>query len=260
MVRKSRLVVFCVIMACTVAAVIWGGRTVEPGLVPKKDDVVETPLKPRESKEKCSSEKSKGKDSRDGSQGKDSSEKLASKDSSECSKGKNSRDGSQCKNVRKCSQGKDSRDKSKDNEKTRIDYIKIHKSARLMQTYANKKLIGEYKISLGFAPKGKKKEEGDGKTPEGTYCIVSKNPGSQYYRSLLLSYPNEKDKKQARKHGKKPGGEICIHGISASVDKNLWPEFALNDWTYGCIAVNNNHDIEKIFRNTPVGTKVEICK
>lgn len=49
------------------------------------------------------------------------------------------------------------------------------------------------KIGLGKHPEGAKREEGDGKTPEGDYFICTKNAKSKFYLSMGISYPNETD-------------------------------------------------------------------
>ncbi len=137
-----------------------------------------------------------------------------------------------------------------------IDYILIEKANRKMTVYYQKKPIKSYKIALGFEPKGHKQQEGDGKTPEGRYSIISKNPKSQFHLSLKISYPNSADKEASRKRGVTPGGDIMIHGLPPAF-KLLGKLHTLKDWTLGCIAVTNQ-EIDEIFASTPVGTPVEI--
>lgn len=71
-----------------------------------------------------------------------------------------------------------------------IDQIKIIKSERKLFTYNKGKLLKTYKIALGQNPIGQKLKEGDGRTPEGVYEIIAKNPKSTYHLSLKISYPN----------------------------------------------------------------------
>ena len=114
------------------------------------------------------------------------------------------------------------------NNTTAIDQpvtsIVVKKSDRKMYLFSGEKVLRRYRIGLGFSPKGDKKFEGDGKTPEGKYYIDRKNPNSQYYLSLGISYPNESDKKEAAKLGKLPGGDIFIHGRDKS------PKWWKRDW------------------------------
>ena len=71
---------------------------------------------------------------------------------------------------------------------------------------------GASRSTWDFSPKGTKPREGDGRTPEGTYFIDRKNPASQFYLSLGISYPNSEDRRLADERGVDPGGDIFIHG------------------------------------------------
>jgi murein L,D-transpeptidase YafK len=53
-------------------------------------------------------------------------------------------------------------------------------------------------IAQGFAPKGHKTTEGNGRTPEGLYPIDARNPHSSFHLSLRISYPNAADQVPAR--------------------------------------------------------------
>ena len=117
-------------------------------------------------------------------------------------------------------------------------------------------VLKTYKIALGGSPDGPKEREGDHKTPEGTYVIDARNRNSNYYRSLRISYPNERDKKRAKERGISPGGNIMIHGLKNGFS---WVGNAHSkiDWTQGCIAVTDE-EIEEIDKLAPNGTIVEI--
>jgi len=132
-----------------------------------------------------------------------------------------------------------------------VTKIIVFKSARAMHLMHGKQVLKSYRISLGFAPRGDKKVEGDGRTPEGLYYIDRRNPKSDFHLSLGISYPNVRDIEEARRLGKKPGGDIFIHGRGPSVD-NLIP-----DWTWGCIAVTNR-EIEEIYAMVRDGTPIAI--
>lgn len=137
-----------------------------------------------------------------------------------------------------------------------IDKIEILKSERKLNAIKKGKIIKSYRIALGFAPIGHKQFEGDGKTPEGIYKVDGKNPHSSYHKNLGISYPNEKDKAFAKKHGKSPGGAIKIHGIGKTYGF-LGNTHALSDWTLGCIAVTNE-EIDELYEMTSIGTMIEI--
>ena len=132
-----------------------------------------------------------------------------------------------------------------------VTKIIVFKSARAMHLMHGKRVLKSYRISLGFAPRGDKKVEGDGKTPEGLYYINRRNPKSDFHLSLGISYPNARDIAEARKLGKKPGGDIFIHGRGPTVE-NL-----IRDWTWGCIAVTNR-EIEEIYAMVRNGTPIAI--
>lgn len=119
-----------------------------------------------------------------------------------------------------------------------------------MQLIGNQSLLHTYKFELGFEPTGHKLQEGDGRTPEGAYRIDRRNPNSQYYLSLGISYPNANDIAAARARGVSPGGDIFIHGTPQVV-------LGKKDWTWGCIAVQNQ-EMDEIFAMVQTGTPIYI--
>ncbi len=137
-----------------------------------------------------------------------------------------------------------------------VDRIIVEKSNRCLHLYCGKNIVRTYKVALGKNPIGHKEKEGDCRTPEGIYKIIGKNPGSQFHKSLRISYPHQEDKKIAQQKGVKPGGDIMIHG--------LYKKFAVigkmhrtYDWTQGCIAVTNE-EMDEIYQLTKVGTFIEV--
>ena len=98
------------------------------------------------------------------------------------------------------------------------------------------KVLKAYKVALGSVPVGPKQVEGDHKTPEGSYTIDSRNARSKFHLALHVSYPDEADKKRARKMGVSPGGAIMIHGLPREF-AYLGALHRKTDWTDGCIAV-----------------------
>ena len=124
---------------------------------------------------------------------------------------------------------------------TPIDKIVAYKKKRTMYAYANGKLLYEFRFSLGKnGDKGNKVKAGDYRTPEGSYKIVRKKCDNRLYKSLMISYPNEKDKARARKKGVNPGGYITIHGQPKWNADGRGDKFTLSrDWTEGCLAVPN---------------------
>jgi hypothetical protein len=70
------------------------------------------------------------------------------------------------------------------------DKVLIEKKDRRLTLLSNGKTLKVYKVALGRNPKGKKLEEGDKRTPEGTYMIDRRKERSSYHRALHISYPN----------------------------------------------------------------------
>ncbi len=148
--------------------------------------------------------------------------------------------------------------------------IIIYKEKRRLE-YKSTSISRVFRIALGAQPVGKKRQEGDKKTPEGTYFITHKNPNSQYYLSLGISYPNAADAKagfnakliSAAQYAKikesiankelppqktRLGGEIFIHGRGAKTD-----------WTWGCVALDDEN-MQFLFNIVEVGDTVRILK
>jgi murein L,D-transpeptidase YafK len=136
-----------------------------------------------------------------------------------------------------------------------VTQIQVQKGARKMYFLHGSTVLKAFDIRLGGNPIGPKQFEGDLKTPEGMYFISHKNPNSRYHLSVGISYPNENDMAFAAAQGKKPGGDIFIHGGPPKKvsGRPRTPRYA--DWTAGCIAVSDK-EIETIYAmlrpNTPI--------
>lgn len=171
-----------------------------------------------------------------------------------------------------------------------VTRIIVKKDDRELQLWSGKELLKTYSIKLSisyndplFRP-GPKRREGDNQTPVGFYNIEMKrdnksHPWSKFEKSLLISYPNWKDKHNAKVLGipeDQIGGMILIHGNPKKVDptvlkfaaklgieKETVEEWAKNyfypyfDWTNGCIAVSDA-EMDEIFELVEQGTKINI--
>jgi len=151
--------------------------------------------------------------------------------------------------------------------------ILVKKAERRLLVYrtanGKERLAKSYAVALGSAPVGHKTRQGDGRTPEGDYYITHKNPKSNYYLSLGVSYPNLQDAEAGLKNGlitraqyeaitaairaqtKPPqntrlGGDIFIHGGGVG-----------SDWTLGCVALENQA-VKELFDLVPAKTPVKI--
>ncbi|HWN10641.1 MAG TPA: L,D-transpeptidase [Pyrinomonadaceae bacterium] len=147
--------------------------------------------------------------------------------------------------------------------------IVVLKSKRRLELYSDGALVRNYKIGLGLNPVPDKQRQGDRATPEGDFYIFTKNDKSAFYLSLGISYPNVEDAERGLRDGlisrtqhdaivravkrkatppqnTRLGGDIYIHGNGAS-----------SDWTWGCVALENEH-VKELFDAVPVGTPVTI--
>lgn len=52
-----------------------------------------------------------------------------------------------------------------------VEYVLVDKSDRKLQLIGGGKVLREYTVSLGDAPQGHKRAQGDERTPVGTYFI-----------------------------------------------------------------------------------------
>jgi len=134
---------------------------------------------------------------------------------------------------------------------TYVSQIVVKKSERKLHLVGAGRILRSYDIDLGFAPKGHKRFQGDGRTPEGTYRITHRNPQSAFYLSLGVSYPNNGDRAYAQARGRSPGGDIFIHGRAPG------RPFPGPDWTAGCIAVSDA-DMDEIYRYVRPGIAIVI--
>lgn len=137
-----------------------------------------------------------------------------------------------------------------------VDELVIHKAARTLDLIAGGRLVRRITgIQLGREPLGRKRFEGDGRTPEGRYLIDWGNAGSAYHLSLHISYPNAADAAFAAAQGRSPGGAILLHG-----QPNDWtgPGRVPGDWTAGCIALTNA-EIEDLWQRVGDGTPIVIA-
>lgn len=154
-------------------------------------------------------------------------------------------------------------------DKTKDDYVVIHKSKRNTALCKSGSLIKNFRSGLGFAPAGTKVQQSDGKTPEGVFYIPRLVPDSSYYKAFLLSYPTKEDATRGFTDGlidaterdqiltandtcKEPlqgtdlGGLVEIHGNGSD-----------QDWTHGCIALEDD-DVDVLWVALGVGDTIVV--
>lgn len=131
--------------------------------------------------------------------------------------------------------------------------IVVSKVDRQLYLYKAGRLVKTFPVGLGSRSISDKLCAGDRATPEGKYRITKKLARSKYYKALLISYPNDEDRRQfdlAKRRGAIPrragiGGLIEIHGGGK------------DGQTYGCVALDD-HQMDEIYALADVDTPVTI--
>lgn len=123
------------------------------------------------------------------------------------------------------------------------DKVVVEKENRKLHLLRNGEIFRTFEVALGVAPIGTKEREGDQKTPEGRYLLDDRNPNSDFFLSIHISYPSSADRSNARRNGYDPGGAIMIHG-QPNVPTYSTAYYRQEDWTNGCIAVSNSDMID----------------
>ena len=136
------------------------------------------------------------------------------------------------------------------------DSVLVEKANRKLHLMKDGSPIRTFDIALGIRPIGDKKHEGDFRTPEGRYLLDRRNPHSEFFLSIHVSYPNREDIREARASGLDPGGAIMIHGQPNEPTRSE-AYYRTQDWTNGCIAVSNS-DMIDIWLMTGDNTPIEI--
>jgi murein L,D-transpeptidase YafK len=136
------------------------------------------------------------------------------------------------------------------------DRVIVDKSDRKLHLLKDGESFRIFTIAFGMRPIGDKQQEGDFRTPEGLYLLDTRNPNSEYFLSIHVSYPNGQDVREARSQGLDPGGAIMIHGQPNSPTRSE-AYYRTQNWTNGCIAVSNS-DMIDIWLMTDSDTPIEI--
>ena len=156
-------------------------------------------------------------------------------------------------------------------------WILIDKASRDLHVYRGTELVRSLPADVSQNPDDDKVrrsaigERRHYRIPEGEFFVCQKNLNSQYYRSLMLSYPNAEDAERGLEAGlisrseydaiiraalrfesppmgTKLGGAIAIHGQGSGRRRA---------WTRGCVALRDVH-LDAIWDLVEVGTPVLI--
>jgi len=136
------------------------------------------------------------------------------------------------------------------------DQVIVEKGTRKLHLMQDGEAFRTFDIALGIQPAGDKEREGDFRTPEGRYRLDVRNPDSEFFLSIHISYPDRRDRREAREDGLDPGGSIMIHG-QPNIPSKSEAYYRMQDWTNGCIAVSNS-DMIDIWLMTGENTPIEI--
>lgn len=142
------------------------------------------------------------------------------------------------------------------NEFPVADFVLVEKGDRELHLMQNGSIFRTFDIALGIQPRGDKQREGDFRTPEGRYLLGGRNPHSEYFLSIHISYPNREDRREARAMGVDPGGAIMVHGQPNTPTRSE-AYYRTQDWTNGCIALSNS-DMIDMWLMTGENTPIEI--
>lgn len=137
-----------------------------------------------------------------------------------------------------------------------VDRVVVRKSQRTLELLHGGNMVRSYHVQLGLNPVGQKERAGDFRTPEGSYRLERRNPRSDFFLSLKVSYPNPEDLRRAKARRWDTGGSIMIHGLPNTLKHE--PEYyESHDWTDGCIAVSNA-DMVEIWMLVPDDVPIDI--
>jgi murein L,D-transpeptidase YafK len=136
------------------------------------------------------------------------------------------------------------------------DRAVLHKSERRLLLMKNGTVLRSYRVALGLMPAGTKQRSGDFRTPEGIYQLTRRNPHSDYFLSIQVSYPNAEDLQRAQRNRWEVGGQIMVHGWPNNL-RHSPAYYATSDWTDGCIALSNS-DMVEFWLLSPDSMTIEI--
>ena len=147
--------------------------------------------------------------------------------------------------------------------------IVVLKSARTLHLFDSETLVRIYPIVVGPDPVGPKLRTADGRTPEGTFRICTKNTASPHHRFLGIDYPSRHDADRGLREGLISQGEAtAIHRAIEQGACPLWTTglgggiglhgmTGVERQTAGCIALADEH-IDELFNVLRIADEVEI--
>jgi murein L,D-transpeptidase YafK len=158
----------------------------------------------------------------------------------------------------------------------RILLIEVRKSQRELVAYCEGGALHRMTAAVGRAARGHKQEQGDERTPEGSYRVSGTLEANRFYGFIPIDYPSRADAdgalaegrisrrdhariERAHTRGVTPpgdtplGGDIGIHG-----EGRRWAGDSEHlDWTYGCVAVTDA-ELDFLAARLEIGVEVVI--
>jgi hypothetical protein len=112
---------------------------------------------------------------------------------------------------------------------------------RRLQACEAGRAAASFHVAIGRAGAGKH-DEGDDRTPVGTYALGAPRASAEFHTFIPVGYPSEAQRRQGYS-----GGAIGVHGPPR---KWAWlgALSSLADWTRGCIAVSSDAEIGALAR------------
>jgi hypothetical protein len=147
--------------------------------------------------------------------------------------------------------------------KDSITILVVKKNFR-MYVYHKHRFLTSYKCVFGPDYMNQKQQEGDRRTPEGTFKISMTKGHADWVMFMLIDYPNAESYKNFQENIRthaipataRIGGAVGIHAVWEDADMVVDTK---HNWTDGCIAMKRN-DILELNKLIKIGTPITIKK
>lgn len=139
--------------------------------------------------------------------------------------------------------------------------VVAHTKYHVLSLCENGKAVATYDFVFGTGGVGKT-QEGDAKTPLGTYSLSRARVSAQWGLFIHVGYPTKEQAAKARAQGINPGGAIGIHAPGRAFRCVGASTLAWN-WTQGCLAMASDKLVVEVanwLEVTPQGRKIHIIR
>ena len=140
--------------------------------------------------------------------------------------------------------------------------VVVHKGDKVLAIYREGQVHKTFPVVLGRRPDGRKRFQGDMRTPEGLYRVTQKKLHPRWQFFISIDYPNMHDV-HAYDRDSSAGlipvisGETVPIGGGLGIHGNDRPSEQIDgrDWTRGCVAMRNR-DVRELYTMVEVGTPI----